>query len=353
MEKHSTNKNTNNITYYRFSDVEKYSVNFGYIEHVHKNLKTGSIYVLVTIDDKYSKNGNSEFIDKCNEIEKSLYNKYKENYVNNAVKLEKNTYKIFLSINFHDASCIVKNYIGKDSSLSDFCKFSRKSNTPFFSNMKIVFFGIMNSKNKFQLLIKSDYIEYFRISKDIIEKLHQTETISNRLKNENTFLQLHQEKLEMEIHSLKNENERYKNEISSLKKLHNPTSSIIQDFKTIPEEHKCKNHTLYGKYLKMIEKGIPINAVKQKCILDNIKTSLIEEILLIDPSSNYLTTKSFFKDTFYSSNDQNNLFQSNNLKAVSIKIENEPIKKEKSFFITIEQLSDQLLKLRKTCFNLF
>ena len=112
------------------------------------------------------------------------------------------------------------------------------------------------------------------------------------------------------------------------------------------------------KYLKMYKCGVPLQAIKNKMIIDNIDFSVLEKKLGLSPSINNFTPpniklKKLKKSKETTSMNQNKLFKITPNDLLNIKLkkskENKPINKNSSFKITLNDLLN--IKLKKTSQN--
>ena len=119
---------------------------------------------------------------------------------------------------------------------------------------------------------------------------------------------------------------------------------------------KAKEHRVYGKFLKMIEMGIPIVAVNQKLVLSNIKiTGGLETIQPNDPMpeewkkthdenvdsviKDSILVPSLLGGTVLRSSGESHISRTEKKK-----------KSDSSFTITLEQIASAIMSLRKTKF---
>jgi hypothetical protein len=117
---------------------------------------------------------------------------------------------------------------------------------------------------------------------------------------------------------------------------------------------KAKDHRIYGKFMKMIEMGIPVAAVNQKLVLSNVQIpGGVENVLPNDPMpAPWLETH---YETVPSLETENSTpFSSATLRSVCVEECSTNEKKGKkdtsSFTITLEQIASAIMSLRKTKF---
>lgn len=115
---------------------------------------------------------------------------------------------------------------------------------------------------------------------------------------------------------------------------------------------KAKDHRIFGKFLKMVEMGIPIVAVNQKLTLSNVKIpGGFENIFPNDPMP-----EEWLSSHYDNESDINNIKPSTplitNVVLRSVKEdefrERRDVKKDSSFTITLEQIASSIMSLRKT-----
>jgi hypothetical protein len=119
---------------------------------------------------------------------------------------------------------------------------------------------------------------------------------------------------------------------------------------------KAKDHRIYGKFMKMIEMGIPVVAVNQKLVLSNIQIpGGVENVLPNDPMPNPWLETHYETVPCLATEENTTPFSSATLRSVCIEECGTDKKGKKdssssSFTITLEQIASAIMSLRKTKF---
>ena len=372
---------------YQFKKREIFETSFGELKRlVYKNNKSSvCVEIQFDEDDKKSNSKNTNlFIERVNNVNKQLSLYYGVSYLPVLCKEQNVSIQCFLSLERNDFACVICNNWNVLTKLSDFeiqCRAVETLKTQKMLIRSVVeLFGVLydNTQNKYQMVILCKRMQYFDIHcrtfpkcllnvEELVDKNEILQKELHELKKNEEYLRQENLKLRMEIKSHKSQCSSSSSSSSS--------SSISQD---IPQENSCsneqnlsKNHPKYGKYLKMIEKRVPMPAVRQKCTMENaaiLTSDQIEALLEINPQSRYNldTHPTFFVDSFLDNPDMSTACltssQLGSFQLKKVNIDEEEVvrmqmeqssKNANGISITVDQLTEQMSKLKKTFFDFF
>ena len=367
---------------YEFKEKVTFETSFGDLKQlVHKN-NGSSISMNIHFDnDKNEKN--QTFITKVKDVNRQLAQHYGLCYASVMVyKNQQYSTECFLSLERNDFSCVICNNWNVFTKLSDFESQYRQLHKKKFLVRSIVeLYGVLydNVQNQYQMVILCKRMQYFSVSCEafpqycfnVEEVVHENKILQNEISN----LKKHQKVLE-------EENSKLQKELNLQRRQQQQQQQQEHIIPVIPGEKQTgtggsedtsllsKNHPVYGKYLKMIEKRVPINAVRQKCMMENniLTPDEIEALLQIDPQSEYNVSSNpiFFIEAFSDGGTNSNKSidltssQLGSFQLKKVNVDEERDKKDKllssnknGLTITVDQLTNQMSKLRKTFFDFF